>query len=309
DSVGGCARLEGPVETHVAFFLTSAAGACLEDVGEDPFFLRVDPWGPHPPYIVGGPYEGSVDPDSVALPENFDTKLSNRPQHHADYSAYWANTLSLTDREWRLMAARAQEHTMLVEAAMVQILETLDVLDLTDRTLVIFCADHGDAVASNGRVSNKGGLMVEETMRVPLLVAGPGLGTASVDERLATNMDLPATILDYCGVSSDQNLHGRSLLGSRADGRGALMTQHYGLHERLIQRALYQQNWKYVIQESGFEELYDLETDPFELDNLSHASSSRQLLQQMRRDLLSEMNRTGDGEPAILSHLASATSS
>ncbi|MEM7429895.1 MAG: sulfatase-like hydrolase/transferase, partial [Pseudomonadota bacterium] len=62
DYEAGCARLEGPVETHEAFFLATAAGAWLEDVGEDPFFLRVDPWGPHPPYVVGGRYAGAVGP-------------------------------------------------------------------------------------------------------------------------------------------------------------------------------------------------------------------------------------------------------
>ena len=54
DYEAGCAKLTGPAEAHEAFFLAHEACRWLEQAGDDPFFLRVDPWGPHPPYFVGG---------------------------------------------------------------------------------------------------------------------------------------------------------------------------------------------------------------------------------------------------------------
>ena len=64
---------------------------------------------------------------------------------------------------------------------------------------------------------------------------------AEVRDHLVSNLDLVPTLLDYCGVESEQIFHGRSLLpiisDSRADWRAGLLTQHYGLHEPITQRA------------------------------------------------------------------------
>ena len=113
DFEAGCARLLGNVETHEAFFLADAACNWLAKAGEQPFFLRVDPWGPHPPYVVGKPFLDGSDADALALPDNFHAALANRPAHHAAYADYWEKTLGLSLEDWRRMAARALEHTML----------------------------------------------------------------------------------------------------------------------------------------------------------------------------------------------------
>jgi len=100
--------------------------------------------------------------------------------------------------------------------------------------------------------------MVEETMRVPLLVNGPGIPPGATNSSLTTNMDLPVTVLDACNVVSDTKFHGKSLLRTIKESghvhRDGLMTQHYGLHQHVIQRAYYSGQWKYVIQDDGFEE-------------------------------------------------------
>ena len=109
------------------------------------------------------------------------------------------------------MTARALEHVALVEAALLGVIDTLDRLGLADRTLVVFTADHGDAVGSNGGVCNKGGLMVEETMGIPLLVRGPGLPSGETCDHLVSNLDTPPTILRLCGLGGETECHGRSL--------------------------------------------------------------------------------------------------
>ena len=269
DYESGVAQLDGPAEAHEAFFVADLARTWLGSLGDTPFFLRIDPWGPIRPTSWRRPFSAYWIRGSVAPPTNLSFDLTGRPAHHGRYSDYWARTLGLDVEGWRRMTARALEHGALVEAALVQVVDALDRLGLADRTLVVFTADHGDAVGSNGGVANKGGLMVEETMAIPLLLRGPAVPVGATCDHLVSNLDIPPTLLRLCGLGGETGCHGRGLLEADgklpAAGRRGYMAQHYGLHEPILQRAYYSGHWKLVVQEDGFAELYDLKNDPCEI--------------------------------------------
>ena len=155
---------------------------------------------------------------------NFWSDLAHRPQHHREYRDEWAK-LDLDDNAWRLLAQRSMEQAALVESALCGVLDTLDRLDLTEHTLIVACADHGDAVASNGGVANKGGLMVEECVRIPLLFSGPSITAGRRDSKIVANIDVAPTLLDLAGLKVPPDIQGASLKssllgtsGSRAAG-------------------------------------------------------------------------------------------
>ncbi len=294
----GCGVLEGSAETHEAFFVSRLAQDWLRQAGDDPFFLRVDTWGPHPPYFVGGAFRDMFRDEGDLRPANFQSDLAGRPDHHRDYRDRWAE-LSYDDADWRLLAQRSLEQAALVETALLELLETLDTLGLRDNTLVIVTADHGDAVASNGAVANKGGLMVEETLSVPLYLRGPGVKAGTVRQELVSNLDIAPTVLRAAGVPVPDILQGSDLgplcTNDASPGwRDGLMLQHNGLHQQLLQRAWRQGDWKLVLQEDGFTELYDLRRDPIELHNLAGDADCQFRLAEMKTALLAEMARLGD---------------
>ena len=303
DYESGVARLDGPAEAHEAFFLSELAQIWLQSVGDQPFFLRVDPWGPHPPYLLAPPFHGLLDAESIEPPANLHFDLTGRPAHHRRYRDYWTQTLQLDVAGWRQMTRRALEHVALVESALLGLLDVLDRLGLAQSTLVIFTADHGDALGSNGGVCNKGGLMVEETMGVPLLVRGPGVPEGDCCRHLVSNLDIAPTILRLTGLGDESKCHGRSLLEADgsfpARGRVGLMTQHYGLHEAIMQRAYYADGWKLVVQEDGFAELYDLQEDPCEMRNRAAFPEDRGVLQAMWTSLRGVMDDYGDNDPRL----------
>ena len=70
------------------------------------------------------------------------------------------------------------------------------------------------------------------------------------------------------------------------------MTQHYGLHEPILQRAWYRGEYKLIVQEDGFAELYALDKDPFELFNLADSEAS--IRHRMWQELVAEMEACGD---------------
>lgn len=294
DYESGSAVLDGPAQTHEAFFIADLAARWLDSLDDQPFFLRVDTWGPHPPYILAEPYLDRVAALDPGLPTNFDTDLAHRPEHHRDYRDYWQTTLELDTTGWRKLYYRALEHALLVESALLGLLDRVDL----DNTLVIFTSDHGDAVGSNGGVANKGGLMVEATLRIPLLMAGAGLPAGETRRPLVSNLDLVPTLLDACGIEPPQALHGESLMPIARHGaetvRQGLMTEHYGLHVPVAQRAWYRDDYKLVVQEDGFCELYDLARDPGELSNLVQDSACAERLDRMRAGLRQAMLAIGD---------------
>ena len=298
DYEAGAAVLSTPAETHESYFVASLAADWIKSLGDEPFFLRVDTWGPHPPYTVAEPFLNSISEHDSILTDNYHYSLEQRPRHHRDYRDYWQSTLGIDENDWRQMATRSIEHAALVESALLTVVETIERLGLTDQTMIIFTADHGDAVGSNGGVANKGGLMVEETMRVPLLISGPGVPGDEINRSLVTNLDLPVTVLEACNIESNVAFHGKSLVPVFKDSgmviRDGLMTQHYGLHQRVVQRAYYAGEYKYVIQDDGFEELYNLVSDPCEMSNLANSSGLEAELSSCRIGLRNEMHATND---------------
>ena len=73
--------------------------------------------------------------------------------------------------------ARAYAHITMVDAAGGLVLDKLDELGLAEDTLVIWTADHGDALASHGGRIDKGSYLTEEVLRVPLAMRHPGSDT------------------------------------------------------------------------------------------------------------------------------------
>ncbi len=61
DYVSGVATLNSPVQAHEAFFIADLAGQWIDSVQDAPFFLRIDPWSPHPPYLLTEPFFGMLD--------------------------------------------------------------------------------------------------------------------------------------------------------------------------------------------------------------------------------------------------------
>jgi arylsulfatase A-like enzyme len=292
---------------HEAWFIADQVKHWLRERGANhagsPWFARVDSWGPHPPYVVADPFLDSCRDADINMPAGFHHTLSDRPQHHRDYRDYWQQTLALDHEQWRMMYQRALEHRYLVEAALVSVLDEIDL----QNTLVIFCSDHGDAIAANGAVSNKGGLMCEPTMRIPLLMAGTGVASGRVCDELVSNLDLMSTVLDFAHVDPPVALHGSSLrsLVSEVEGhtnefsREGLLLQHSGLHEHLPQRAWYQDQWKMVVQADGFVELYDLRDDPHELQNLARQAAFDPLIAELGQALRARLVEIDD--PFLLS--------
>ena len=301
--------LNTPLETHEAYFLAHLATCWLEEVvqGDAPFFLRFDTWGPHLPFYVTEPFLNTVNPDDIPLYPNHNSTLAHRPAHHRallDFrqrvgaSAHWHSW-----QDWQRVLARCHEHAALVDAAVGRVVAALERLGVLDNTLILYTTDHGGALASNGGLVDKGWLMTEETVRIPLAARWPGqIAPGSRSEKLVMNMDLVPTVLAAAGAAMPEVMDGACLQPlwegeetAVSAWRNELMLQHHGHYrESHFQRQLRLDSYKYVAHLDDLDELYDLQADPYELENLVNEPRCAALLADMRRRLHGQMVQFAD---------------
>lgn len=302
-----------PKETHEAFFLADLACDALTELANadnsQPFHLRVDFWGPHQPFFPTQEFADLYNPADISEYGSFRDNQELKPELYledknrplSDEHGHFITPSVLPWSEWQKMLARAYGHITMVDAAGGLILDKLDELGLSDNTIVIWTADHGDALTSHGGRFDKGSYVTEEVIRTPLAVRYPGrIAPSQRSDKLVCSIDLPPTILDMAGTQFQNGVDGQSFLplclGEDVDWREDLMVESfghgYGVHH--IVRSVIAGNYKYIYNEGQLDELYDLHSDPYELENLIYNPKFATLLSEMQTRLHRWQHETGD---------------
>lgn len=304
-------KLLTPKETHEAFFLANLACEKLEEIAssdsDEPFALRVDFWGPHPPYFPTQEYIDMYNPEDIPIYPSFDSDLSNKPDPYKrevnlkikdeNNRIIYPNPLPWS--EWQVILARAYAHTTMVDDAAGLILKKLEELGLEEDTVVIFTTDHGDAVACHGGKFDKGSYMCEEILRVPLAIRYPGvIKPGQKCDAFVGNIDVGPTILDVVGLSYDQKVDGKSLLplatGDVDKVRSYIVSETFGHISKNVAIALIDEEYKYVHNLHETHELYDLNVDPYELKNMINDEDKKDIVDYMQSKVDRWVEETND---------------
>jgi N-acetylglucosamine-6-sulfatase len=179
----------------------------------------------------------------------------------------------------------------------------LDVLKETgqlENTVVVFAGDNGFFQGEHNGMGDKR-LAYEESMRIPLLAAGPGIPRGKLVDPMVLNIDLAPTFLDMAGAAIPPTVQGRSLRpmleGTSVAWRESFLYEYFredwlpGVPDMLGVRT---RGWKYVTY-PGLDgvELYDLRTDALELHNLAGDPAARERLARMQAELDRLCKETG----------------
>ena len=274
--------------------IAEAAAQFIAQPHAKPFLLVVSIFNPHDICYVSRP--DNAQKLKHLLPEDR-SKLPPLPPNHKDTDAlptsieHFAKGRSKwTEQEWREHLWIYYRLTERSDVAIGRVLAALDKAGLTDCTLRVFTADHGDMNSAHGLVSK--GFLYENSGGVPLIVSPPG-GQAKVDkEHLVSGLDVMPTLLDYAGIPAPASLLGRSLKpvveGQPVAWREFVPAEasgHWSPDSRMIRTARY----KYVVFASGAnrEQFFDMEEDPGELKNLIYEPALAAEIQR-HRDLLKQ---------------------
>jgi arylsulfatase A-like enzyme len=184
-----------------------------------------------------------------------------------------------------------------VDAEIGRVLLALEETGLATNTIVAFCSDHGEGMGAHRWVQKAA--FWEETVRVPLLFAGPGIPAGRVCSDLANLTDLLPTFCDFAGISPPPDLRGvslRSAMTGTALDRPFVVSELRYLDENHEGRMLRTRRYKYVVFNSGArpEQLFDLQVDPGETQNLARAGAAESQLASHRDQLRAWLRSTGD---------------
>jgi len=155
--------------------------------------------------------------------------------------------------------------------------QTIDDLGLKENTYVFFMSDNGWMLGEHGLTSKV--LPYRPSTRVPLFVIGPNLESVDLDQ-MVVNIDIAPTILEMAGISAPSNMHGRSLLplinGDPVDWRESFVYEGLGTYGGALPNlTVINKDFRYIetfennlLDNVIFQELYDQNTDPMEVNNL-----------------------------------------
>ena len=300
--MNGSGILAGPPEAHEEQFVAHLACESLDELAQSdqPFSLVVSLWGPHQPYYPSQEYADMVDPAAIPEYPSFRDDLSGRPlryQIHKEISHRSAQAFPQWST-WQQILARCYAQGLQTDAAVGNVLDKLDALGLTENTIVIWLADHGDAVASHGGLWDKSAHFIEEVARVPMAIRYPaGIEAGQVSQQFVSNMDATATILDAARVDVPDYMHSRSLLPLCQDADAPwseeLVCEHNGHGGPVFpMRMLLHDRFKYVFSLHDQSELYDMEADPWEMNNLEADPAYAEVRRDMRQRLLRHFEAT-----------------
>ena len=193
-----------------------------------------------------------------------------------------------------------------MDAAVGRVFDELDRLKLRENTWIIFMGDNGWMLGEHGMTSKV--LPYEESMRVPMVIAGPGQPSGqSMD--LVLNIDVTATIYELANLPVPSSIHGHSLL-PLLNGETPDDWRQSFLYEAPSPQlgseplwAVRDERWKYIETQTEqnaqavFAELYDLESDAIEMKNLAGSKSHQAIRDRLANDLRSHRQLIANHDP------------
>lgn len=255
--------------TYSSTLYADEAIAFLESVGDAPFFAHISFTSPHDPRTPPAPFDAWYAPDSVALPPNY------LPEHPFDNGELRVRDEMLREHPRSERAVReelAAYYGMIseVDAQIGRILDALEATGKRESTIVVFAGDNGLAVGSHGLLGKQN--LYEHSMRVPLILSGPGVPEGEQRDGLVYISDIFPTVADLLGLAMPPTVEGHSLVpvlqDAEAPGRAAAFYA-YRDFQRAVRTA---DNWKlirYNVDGMVRDQLFDLNEDPYEMRNLA----------------------------------------
>jgi len=229
------------------------------------WFMLVAFTAPHDPRTPPGKYATLYDPAKIPLPANY------LPEHPFDNGAMtirdelleaWPRTPDAVRRhlaEYYGMISHLDEQVG-------RILEALESSGQLENTIIIFLGDNGLAIGSHGLMGKQN--LYDHSVRVPLILSGPGIPKGKQSSALCYSYDLLPTLCELTGVAPPKVLDGKSLVPILT-GKERAVREYVCSAYQDVQRMVRTERWKLIhYPKINRTQLFDLKNDPHEMTDL-----------------------------------------
>ena len=330
------AHYDLPEGHQMASYLGDRAAEFIESNSDRPFLLFVSTFEPHSPYHgpfmdMYDPTTLPVGPAFLQKPAS--ASLVNRvradyfmqfmlegvDQTQDEYMTRYAAPREDVSTEigWRTLRAHYMANISLVDGMVGRITDALDRAGVADNTVVVFTSEHGDMMGDHGMLEKRS--FFEEASRVPLLIRVPWHSRQSTRVRgNVGHVDLVPTLLNLAGEHVPDRLQGSSLLpvlsGDADLAENDVFIQWNGFDSEVPDRFLGSAEinrmlalpWRSVVTPDRWKlnlcagdrcELYDLNSDPHEMNNLFDDPAQRDRVRDMAARIRIWQQRAADTAP------------
>lgn len=280
---------------------TNKAIDFLKNYTDDEFFLTVSYDEPHGPCLCPEPYASMYKGFKFKKSPNCYDTLENKPA----YQKLWAGKTLEADKD--SLEIFAIEEFMgcnsYVDSEIGRLLEAIDTY--AEDALVIYTSDHGDMLLSHS-IDSKANAVYEEITKIPFIVRGKSVPAGVTSDLPISHIGLTPTFLEYMGLDSPDPIQGKSLLEvfeKPAETTfnepvfmefGRFEVIHDGVGGLQLMRGVYDGRYKMAIHLLDSDELYDLENDPYEMNNLINDPEYSEIRNKLHDLILNMMNMTRD---------------
>lgn len=253
---------------------------------DKPFFLVLSVQPPHDPYIAPIEYMEKFQSDSIILRPNVPPVERVRKESKNDLSGYYAQIENLDYNIGRLY-------------------KVMKGMGLLETTHLIYFSDHGDCHGSHGYKRKSSPW--QESVRIPMIFRPAGSNSANKSSAMMNTIDIAPTTLGLCGIKTPLSMEGfdfsqhilnPSLVDTDKEPDAVLLQHIYPKQFDCLDRPwrgiVTRDNWKYIVIENQPIMLFDLNEDPYELNNLVYLPQYKKKKEELARKLEILLNRAED---------------
>ena len=297
-----------PQDGYITPLLTRKAIEFLEQQkdAEEPFFLYLSHKAVHDPFTPEPKYKDSLKETPFEFPtssELLKDNLKNRPRWLLDQRNSWhgMDFALHTAQSVELLYKRYCESLSSVDDSIGSVMQQLKKMGIHDQTLVIYMGDNGFMFGEHGLFDKR--VAYETSSRVPMLMQCPEIikGESVVDEVVA-NIDIAPTVMEAMGLKKPPHMDGQSFLplaeGESIPWREYFLYAYYweqNYPQTPTHFSLRGDKYKYTTYYGLWDtdELFDIQSDPMEQNNLIHDQAYAKTKRQMQNRLYDMMDEMG----------------
>jgi choline-sulfatase len=261
------------VEQHTSELYADNAINFLQTIvkeSSNPFFMYVSFNAPHDPRQSPKEYLDMYPPDNIIVPKNF---LPEHPFDQGDHKLRDELLAPFPRTESQIKFHLSEYYSIIthMDYQIGRILHALEKTGKADNTYIIFSSDHGLAVGQHGLMGKQN--QYDHSIRMPLIIAGPGIKPGTSSNALVYLQSLYATTCELAGLPTPSTVDFPSLKGIIDGKRDFVHDAIYGCY-RDYQRMIRTDNYKLIMYpHADIMQLFNIQSDPDEIDNLINDSA------------------------------------